>query len=239
MKKNSLIILVISLIFHCCTNVDSPYHYPESKMWAHKVNDTAIAKDKSKKFVGLEVDALYSEYQDKIFVGHNIEDTANNLTLENWFNYVETPSQKHFWLDIKNLDKHNAKNIAKKIVGIMKQHNMSDNVFVESPDIKALKKVKESGLRVILWTENLTWNNIDTSSWIEHTKKHIDELKPDAISEESGMFELLTECFPEQNIHLWQTSMKTNEVDTAKLKELCRNKSVKVILIDNEEPIEY
>jgi len=121
----------------------------------------------------------------------------------------------------------------------MKQHNMSDNVFVESPDIKALKEIKDLGLRVIFWAENLIWNNLDTASWIEHTQKHIDELKPDAISEESGMFELLTEYFPEQNIHLWQTSMKPNEVDTAKLKELCRNKSVKVILIDNEEPIEY
>lgn len=239
MKKVSLIILVISFVFHCCTKVNSPYHYPESKMWAHKVNDTAMAKDKSRKFVGLEVDAIYSEYQDKIFVGHNTEDTANNLTLETWFNYVDNPPKKHFWIDLKNLDRNNAKTIAKKIVGIMNQHNMSDNVFVESTDIKALKKIKDSGIRVIFWTENLIWNNLDTASWIEHTKKHIEELKPDAISEESGMFELITGCFPEQNIHLWQTPTNTNGTDTATLKELCGNKSVKVILIDNEEPIKY
>ena len=237
MKLTLAILVILLLLLTNCRQPD--FEYPQSKIWAHRVNDTATAREKSKKFVGLEVDAIYSEHQDKIFVGHNIEDTANNLQIDEWFMHIDNPSQKCFWIDMKNLDKRNAKAISEKILCIMDIHNMTDNIFVESSDIISLKIIKDSGIRVIFWADNLIWNNLDTASWIEHTKSHIDELKPDAISEESGMFELLTECFPEQNIHLWQASMNPNEVDTATLKKLCGNKSVKVVLVDYDEPIEY
>ena len=232
----AILLILLSLL----TNCDRPnFNYPQSKIWAHKVNDTATAREKSKKFAGLEVDAIYSEYQDKIFVGHNPEDTANDLQIDDWINCVENPSQKCFWIDMKNLDSHNAEPISKKILGIMDKHNMTDNIFVESPDVNALKKIKHSGLRVILWTENPVWNKIDTATWIEHTKGKIKELCPDAISNEAEMYELLTENFPEQNIHLWQTPAKYNEGNVETTKKLCNNKSVKVVLVDYDKPISY
>lgn len=234
--KRTLAILVILLPL--LTNCNRPdFNYPKSKVWAHRVNDTATAKEKSKSFDGLEVDVYYSEYQDKIFVGHNAEDTANNLQIEDWFNYVENPSQKCFWIDMKNLDRHNAKPISKILLGIMDKHNMTDNLFVESPDVDALKTIKNSDLRVILWTENPVWNNIDTATWIEHTEKKIKELGPDAISNEAEMYELLTEHFPEQSIHLWQTPAEFNEENIETTRKLCRNKSVKVVLVDYDKPI--
>lgn len=236
--KRTLAILVILLSL--LTNCNRPdFNYPQSKVWAHRVNDTASAREKSKIFAGLEVDAIYSEYQDKIFVGHNPEDTANNLKIENWFEHVENPSQKCFWIDMKNLDRHNAKTISKRLLYIMDKHNMTDNIFVESPDVDALKTIKSSDLRVILWTENPAWNSIDTATWIEHTKEKIEELHPDAISNEAGMFELLTGNFPEQNIHLWQTPTEPTKEDIEITRKLCRNKSIKVVLVDYNEPIDY
>ncbi|MBQ3991489.1 MAG: hypothetical protein II630_11585, partial [Bacteroidales bacterium] len=67
-----------------------------------------MAKEKSKHFNGLEVDVYYSEYQNKIFVGHNIEDTANNLQLDKWFDAIDNPAKKYFWIDFKNLSSKNA-----------------------------------------------------------------------------------------------------------------------------------
>lgn len=236
--KRTLAILVILLSL--LTNCSKPnFEYPQSKIWAHRVNDTASAREKSKVFDGLEVDAIYSEHQDKIFVGHNIEDTANNLQIDEWFMHVDNPSQRCFWLDMKNLDRHNAQTISEKISCIMDKHKMKDNVFVESPDVNALKTTKKHGLRVILWTENPVWNDIDTATWIEHTKKKINELHPDAISNEANMYELLTENFPEQNIHLWQTPTIFNEENIEITRKLCRTKPVKVVLVDYNEPIVY
>ncbi|MBO4613565.1 MAG: hypothetical protein J5709_00450 [Bacteroidales bacterium] len=235
--KRTLAILVILISF--LTNCNKPdFNYPQSKVWAHKVNDTISAREKSKKFAGLEFDALYSEYQEKIFVGHNPEDTANNLQIDEWFAHVENPSQKCFWIDLKNLDRHNAKAISEKLRDIKDKYNMNDNIFVESPDVKALKTIKKSGLRIILWTENPVWNDIDTATWIEHTKKKIKELSPDAISNEANMYGLLTENFPEQNIHLWQTPANFTETNVQFTKKLCNIASVKVVLVDYDEPIE-
>ena len=236
--KRTLAILVILLSL--LTNCSKPnFEYPQSKIWAHRVNDTASAREKSKVFDGLEVDAIYSEHQDKIFVGHNPEDTANNLQIEDWFSHVENPLQKCFWIDMKNLDQHNAKTISRKLQSIMDKLNMVDNLFVESTDVDALRTIKKSGLRTILWTDNPVWNNIDTATWIEHTRTKINELHPDAISNEAGMYELLTGNFPEQNIHLWQTPTILNEENIEITRRLCRNKSVKVVLVDYNEPIDY
>ncbi|MBO7480703.1 MAG: hypothetical protein J6T63_01190 [Bacteroidales bacterium] len=236
--KQTLAILVIILSLLTSCNRTS-FNYPQSKVWAHRVNDTTSAREKSRIFAGLEVDAIYSEYQDKIFVGHNLDDTANNLQINDWFNYVENPAQKCIWVDMKNLDCHNAKAISKKLLGIMDKHNMTDNLFVESTDADALKIIKKTDLRVILWTENPVWNNIDSATWIEHTKMKIKELRPDAISNEAELYGLLIENFPEQNIHLWQTPAEFNENNIGITRKLCRNKSVKVVLVDYNEPIEY
>ena len=241
-KKNNIvtILCVIALFFAGCNNNNNAITYPNSKVWAHRVNDIAAAKEKSKCFDGLEVDAYYSEYQNKIFVGHDIEDTANNVQLDKWFDAISNPSEKYFWIDFKNLDTKNADKAADIILGIMSSQNMNDNVFVESYNVNALKKIKGYGLRTILWTENLKWNNVDTAQWIDDTKKMIEELSPDAISNEEAMYELLVEYFPEQNIHLWQKTPTMHKAENAnRTRDLCRDKSVKVVLVDYDEPIEY
>ena len=235
MKQVLIIITTLAMLTNCAK---TDFEYPESKIWAHRVNDTNVAMEKSKCFDGLEVDVYYSEYQNKIFVGHNIEDTANNLQLDKWFNAIGNPAEKYFWIDFKNLNSKNAENAADIICSIIEAKGMKDNLFVESGDRKALKIIKKHGLRVILWTENLQWNNIDTNTWIADTKKMIKELSPDAISNEDTMYELLVEQFPEQNIHLWQKTPKTQkEENTQRTHELCKNKSVKAILVDYDKPL--
>lgn len=237
MKLNFLFIIAFFSLLTSCTRPD--FCYPESKQWAHRANDTTVAKEKSKHFNGLEVDVYYSEYQNKIFVGHNIEDTANNLQLDKWFDAIDNPAKKYFWIDFKNLSSKNADKAADIICSIMESKGMKDNLFVESGDSKALKKIKKYGLRVILWTENLQWNNVDTATWITDTERIIEELAPDAISNEDAMGELLIDHFPEQNIHLWQTPTEQKEKSNQRIIDLCNNNSVKVVLVDNDEPIAY
>ena len=233
------VICVIALFSASCKQTNNAFTYPDSKVWAHRANDTTAAMEKSKSFDGLEVDVYYSEYQNKIFVGHNAEDTANNLQLEKWFGAIGCPAEKYFWIDFKNLDTKNADKAADIICSIMENKGMKDNLLVESYDTKALKIVKKHGLRVILWTENPQWNNVDTATWIADTKKMIEELKPDAISNEAEMYKLLTEYFPCQNIHLWNTPSEYTEPDIEFTRLLCRDKSVKVVLVDYDEPINY
>lgn len=235
MKKILFAILLLSAIAESCTK--SGFQYPDSKIWAHRVNDIEMAKSKSSYFDGLEVDVVYSEFQKKIFVGHDLKDTINNILLDDWFNAIEKPAKKKYWIDFKNLDTDNAIDVAYNICSIMARNRMHDNVFVESYNISALKKIKKTGLRIILWTDNLEWNNLDSATWIKQTKDKIYELKPDAISNSADMAELMTNTFPEQNVHLWQTPAKLNENNAELTRKLCSYNNVKVVLVDYDKPI--
>ncbi len=79
---------------------------------------------------------------------------------------------------------------------------------LEADAIFSEHKNKKYELRIILGTAYPKWNDIDTATWIANTKKTIENLVPYAISNEAGMYELLTEKFPEQIIHLWQMQLQ-------------------------------
>ena len=238
MERNIWIIIIVFVaLFQGCTKEEVEFSYPESKIWAHKVNDIETARKKSKVFDGFEVDVIYSTYQDKLFVCHNLEDTINNLVLEEWFNAIEKPASKFFWLDMKYIDVDNAERTSKRINEIMTVHKMKNNVFVESSNTKALHIVKENGLKVIYWTPNPIWDNIDTATWLDKTRKNIQDLCPDAISNEARLLGLFSEYFPEQNLHLWNTPNEYSIEDAERTCEICRNKSVRVVLVDYDEPI--
>ncbi len=236
MKISYIAILLLAVFFSIgCSRTE--FEYPESKIWAHRVNDTPTLKNKEHKFDGFEVDVVYSDFQDKLFVAHDSADTANNLQLCEWFDALENPAEKYFWIDAKNLQNDNAGDISKAISNIKNKHNIGDRIFVESQSISALRKMRRNGFRIILWLNNLKWNNIDTATWISQTQSQIEELNPDAISNESGMFELMTEKFPNQNIHIWQTPAKYNEKNVQRTKQMAEKEAVKIILVDYDSAV--
>lgn len=213
--------------------------YPNSKIWAHKANDTTIAKCKRIFFDGLEVDAMYSEASDILYVGHDECDTINKLTLDQWFSSLQNPHNTYYWVDMKNLNESNADKILIAFNAIAQKYGIKDVMYIESPYYKALKTLKNDSFNVILWVDNLYSKEMDTTTWFNLTKSRIEYLSPDAISCDAGMFSMLTGYFPEQNIHLWQTPADYSEANAEITRKLCRNKSVKVVLVDYNKPISY
>ncbi|MGP1446019.1 MAG: hypothetical protein ACTTKO_00620 [Candidatus Limimorpha sp.] len=61
---------------------------PNNKIWAHRVNDTLAIHDKENQFGGMELDIIYSPYQDQLFVCHNDSDTINSLSLDLWLTSI-------------------------------------------------------------------------------------------------------------------------------------------------------
>ena len=239
-------VMVMATLFVCCEKKDEPdsentFNYPTSKLWAHRANDTIVAQTKKQVFDGLEVDVMYSNEDNELYIGHDEWDGMYKLTLEEWFAALPEPEKTCYWIDMKNLDNNNAEVIGDKIIGITEKFNITDKVLVEHTDINALKILKSKGLKVILWVYNMYWNddNIDTTTWKKRIKDQIENLNPDALSCEYRMFPLLPESFPEENIHFWHTPAKLNDENAELTRKLCRNKSVKVVLVDYDEPIEY
>lgn len=63
--KCELLIISICFLYLACGSSDkmiqpTVFEYPESKLWAHRVNDTCEAKIRKNEFVGLELDLYYS-----------------------------------------------------------------------------------------------------------------------------------------------------------------------------------
>ena len=230
-------ILALILLASCAKTPFSAFQYPESKVWAHGVNDTLIAQQKSQLFDGLELDVNYSEYQDQIFIGHELYDTINRLTLDSWFAAHPDPQRNCYWIDMKKLTQNNACRIATILLDIANRYGVREKMMVEHTDDKALKVLKDSGLYVILWVENSYWTQTPDDQWKQHTQQQIDFLHPDALSCEYRMHPLLTKSFPHQNIHYWDTPREYNDTNVAHTRKLLRERAVKVVLVDYPEPI--
>lgn len=246
LTKKIFFLITISVILIGCGQTDpvstaTLFNYPDSKIWAHKANDTTIAQAKEKLFVGLEVDLIYSTYQNTLFVGHDEWDTIRNFTFETWLTALESPQDVCFWLDIKNLSTENAETVARQVSDFASEYGIKEKIFIEHTNYQALKIVKKADLAVLFWVDNIYywWNNRDTAAWTKKVKKEVNDLNPNAISCEQNIHPLLAETFPEMNIHYWNTPIGDYEKNIQRTKELCDYPNVKVVLVDYDEPIAY
>ena len=237
LKNNGWILLGILLLLSGCHQ--SPKQYT-NKFWAHKANDIEVAKQKRQLFKGLEVDSVYSAYQNELFVGHEFRDTLKGLTFSQWMAALGRPRSTRFWLDVKNLDTTNAEQISQLIRKVTDKYHIRRHVLVENQSHQALKIVKEHKLPVLLWVDNLYWIfPHDTVAWLKTTQEHVNELCPNGLSCEYRLYPLLNSSFPENDIYYWHTPCDKTPENVEFDKMLAKEQNIKVILVDYDEPVEF
>ena len=230
----STLLLLAVLVFSGCTH---NFHYPDSKIWAHGATGVWLGRQAEEKFDGMEIDLNYSAYQDAIFLGHELCDTLKGLTLGAWFDSLRHPETNYYWLDMKNLTTENAERISHHICQEVRKWGIRDQLMVESMNHQALKTLKDSGLHVILWVDNIYWSGRSEEEWEELTRQQISELHPDALSGDYHTFPLLPNTFPNHNIHIWDTPRQYNDTNVAHTRTIAAHSAVKVVLVDYPEPI--
>jgi len=244
MKNNTIKIILLSLIlgflgFSCQNN---KFKYPKSKVWKHGVYSKYDAAKYEKIFDGMEVDLIYSSEKNDIYIGR-IEDDANkNDSFDEWLAMLENPSKLRYWIDFKNLSAENCAKAIPILDSITSKYNIKKNVMVESQEIEPLQYARNAGFYVMLWVDDLYWRRHEREDSIEvcrSIRNKINILNPDAISGSYRMYPILCDTFPKQNIHYWDTPKKYSEENAKFTKELCRNKSVKIVLVDYDKPIDY
>ena len=244
-NKHSILLICILLLTSCShepssdgSSSPSQFQYPPSKYWAHRVNTIELGREKTPLFDGLEIDINYSEWQNTLFVGHELEDTILGLSFDAWLDSLPQPVTNCLWIDTKNLTIENASRIAHLILNTARHHNIEKQLMVESWDENAVKIVKDSGLYVILWTDNPIFSGKTEEEWLAYTEKQINLLHPDALSGDFLNFERLTNDFPDYNIHIWDTPRAYNDTNVAHSKNIAAHPSVKVVLVDYPSPPE-
>lgn len=220
---------------------DNIFTYPESKIWAHRTNEIEVAKGKKGLFVGLEIDLIYSINTNTLYVAHDPPDTLENKTFDNWLAALSNHSDNHYWLDIKNLDLENAYFVGTKVYELADKYDIVNNIIIESTFKEALKIIKKTNLHVLYWVENITWiEDKDTNRWKNRLTQAIKELEPFALSCSFTMYPLLSDSFPNNNIHYWHnTPSNYTSEDVELTKKICRTPNVKVVLVDYDYPINY
>ncbi len=213
-----------------------------SKVWAHRVNNLDEVVEKQRQFMGMELDLIYSEEKNLFYVGHDLIDSNKNIYFTDWLSKLSKQERmnSYYWLDMKNINPENADKISISLNEVTQKYNIKSRVWVESYYWDALKTVKEHGFQVILWVENLHWQNeLDTAQWFQKTKIIVDLLKPDGISCMYVMYPLLTDMFPDENIFFWHTPADFTPENVALTQKICREKMVKAVLVDYPYNIEY
>lgn len=220
------------------------FNYPESKIWKHGVYSKYDAAKYENVFDGMEVDIVYSTEKDDLFIGREESDADKNESFDAWLAMLENPAKPRLWIDFKNLSKENCTQAIASLNRLIDKYGIKNNVMVESQDVEALKYAKNSGFYVILWVDNLHYwrephSHHDSVSICHTIRYKINKLHPDAISSEFTAYPMLCDSFPNENIHFWDTPKDFNEENIRHTQMLCREKSVKVVLVDYPQPIDY
>ena len=251
MKTNSNFLIINILIINIlllisCTNKpdDGIFSYSKSKIWKHGVYSKFDAAKYEKVFDGLEVDIVYSTEKDDLFIGREEDDAKKNETFDNWLSMLEKPTKLKYWIDFKNLSADNSSKAIASLEKLALKYGIKNDIMVESQDVEALKYAKKSGFYVILWVDNLHYwkgphSHNDSVNICQTIRNKINKLHPDAISSEFTAYPMLCDSFPDQNIHFWDTPKDFTEENIQHTQMLCREKSVKVVLVDYPQPIDY
>ena len=234
----SVILLLLGL-FSC---QGDGFKYSKSKIWKHGVYSKYDAEKYEKVFDGLEVDLIYSTKKNDIYIGRVDGDEEKNCSFDEWLAMLKKPSKLRYWIDFKNLSADNCEKAIPILDDLTQKYNIKKKVMVESELLEPLQYARDNGFFIILWVDDLYWRRHEREDSIEvcrTIRNKINSLNPDAISGSYRMYPILCDTFPEQNIHYWDTPKDYSEENANFTRHLCKNKSIKVVLVDYDEPIDY
>lgn len=104
---------------------------------------------------GIEMDVFWDEDLKTFIVSHDkpyIKVDDRLVTLAEVFDSL-SGYRNYYWLDLKNLEKGNVKQIIAALNELMDKYNNNRRVFVESEHGWLLRKVEKSGIRTIYWVQ--------------------------------------------------------------------------------------
>lgn len=157
MKKHWFKILISVTVVAIATAVGLAYAKIGSrpdKLWLHRCNSIEKWHELSDTYNHIEVDVIFRENNNTFDVTHDA-DTSFNLTLEPYFKQMQS-ADSHIWLDIKNLDKHNADEAIDRLDSLTKTYNIDKNRLVtESGNIDALDSLDDAGYYTAYYVSNV------------------------------------------------------------------------------------
>ena len=227
-----LIFLLLYLVFYYLPiyNGNSEILYDNSdKLWVHRALDFNEVNEKYNNFNGVEVDVFFETSKGIFDVRHHGKYKAKSL-----FEYLENINNKEmfFWIDLKNLDRNNVKNVLNRLNVISEKTIGKNQLIIESKNIELLDELQNEGYFISYWLPS--YNFFRSPYEVFKVKKNLIKFSPNAISCSHHNVDFYSRKFPIYNLHCWTNGLKKEE-DKLKIIELSERDNVKVILVDFDD----
>lgn len=234
-----LLVLFAGLHFYIITTTPAATFYnSEQKLWKHAVNDTALFAATFEQYPGIEFDVNYDLELMDFDLRYFESDSARNVDLTTIFRSIPEYNNYYYWIDFKNLTKATVKPALDELNKINNELGIKSQIIIESPNIEELGKLSKAGYFISYWIPHFKFDFLPFyhkfyADYKEALKiaRNIRKYDVSAISAHYPMYETMHRFFPKMNIHLWTNGLKTEE-DKALIKDLAKNKNIKVIIVD-------
>ena len=237
MNRRNISLVVFVLLFSyglfylvSIYNRNSEILYDNSdKLWVHRALDFNQVNEKYNNFNGVEVDVFFETSKGTFDVRHHGKYKGNTL-----FEYLENINNKEmfFWIDLKNLDRNNVKNVLNRLNVISENTIGKNQLIIESMNIELLDELQNEGYFISYWLP--PFNFFRSPFEVFKVKRNLIKFSPNAISCSHHNVDFYSRKFPIYNLHCWTNGLK-NEEDKLKIIELSERDNVKVILVDFDD----
>lgn len=208
---------------------------PKDKIWAHRVNSLEGIEERIQNFNGIEVDIYYNNELNSFEVKHDID--SSGIDLELFLDSINSIKDVLFWFDYKNLKEYTDAGIL-KLNAILHQRNLEKKSFVESLYGPQLEKFSGK-VATSLWVgvSKIPEQASERNKLYHKKYKFILSLDISMLSAGYGMFEFISEYFPNHRCNYW-ISGSLGEERMAILNKMALSPNVNIILIDgNKNPL--
>lgn len=210
-------------------------HY--SKIGAHRVNSTEKLTSAIKYFDIIELDLVYNNEEGYMDVNHP-PIVSIELKLETYLSSIEGNQRPFLWLDIKNINDNNFKEILNRLLKVFNTINYPiDKVLVEAQYPNTLPVFSDAGFKTSYYLPYGLCKMEDNE--LNKTIIGINEIlkkQPSiAISSDIQDYEILSKTFPNKIKYTWVTgSVFRNNFFLAQ--KALRDPKVEIVLVTYNAP---
>ncbi len=211
---------------------------PNFGIWVHRVNGIDRLNEVKNMFSGFEIDLVYNLQNNYFDVNHPPAESIK-LSLSSLINNLENPAEKHYWLDLKNINKQNCESALKRLVELSNLHDIRKNFILESKCLDCLQRFSEEGFFTSKYLPFYHQMAESEMNYLIFTlSDSLNHLSVSAISQERGALSILNSKFNTCDKLVWDLSLDWKEESSRKeAKEILKdNPSIKVLLVRYETP---
>ena len=233
--RNKYKFLIVAILFIAY------FYYPYSieatgfydKIWAHRVNSVEKLNSALNYFDGIELDLVYNSEKNVLDVNHPPTATVG-LNFEDYLIAIEKNKFPYLWLDVKDLNKENAKLILDKLLLLFNSKNYPlHKVLIESRQAKELLIFEKKGFKTSFYLPPNLYNkdSLGLSKSILEIKNII-KIQPNiAISTSFKDYNIIKKEFPNHQKYIWAL-VKPLHFNHFKIREILKDKSVEIVLLN-------